>query len=447
MDLFSGWASYGSRSGWDVPGYGCYGTRSHPSMRRPNFYDYPNLFYDEPAEWYPSTHFPLHRANKNRSPFERKNRSPFDNNVSVGRPRHPRATIGNDAEQELHDTPYNGQSVTMEKGVEIKKKPSDGVDVNTLREASVSDATSPQPSSTQEVVDCVAINGNTNSDTQREPAETKEHELNTTPPEIKKIEQLMKKTLELERRICAYDGTLNSKDYVFIEESLMTILLQLDNVETNGNLEIRKSRKSAVCSIQQMLTNLEDKAKSNMVTALETGSEQSNDAKPTNAGGEIEEILSSIENLPGESNTEISNSEESEIPDDTSIPVSAMVDDGKTANDVSIEESTPVIFEQSSLVDESDAESSSSELSGITDEPSDQVAAVIGDEETADDGNTEELTSVISKQSSVIATQPSDSHESMDNCITSVVNENESLEKMDYSLNKDLTSTTLNSTL
>jgi len=44
--------------------------------------------------------------------------------------------------------------------------------------------------------------------------------------------------------------------------------LQLDKVESNGNLEIRKARKSAVC-IQQMLTDLENKAKSN-TTATET---------------------------------------------------------------------------------------------------------------------------------------------------------------------------------
>ena len=65
---------------------------------------------------------------------------------------------------------------------------------------------------------------------------------------------------ELEDKVSTYSGSIGSKDYIFIEESLVTILLQPDNIETNGNLKIRKARKSAICTIQQMLTNLENKA-------------------------------------------------------------------------------------------------------------------------------------------------------------------------------------------
>lgn len=80
-------------------------------------------------------------------------------------------------------------------------------------------------------------------------------------PEVKQIEEIMQRSPELENRVSFYNGTAGTKDYVFLEESLMSILLLLDKVETHGNSEIRNVRKSAVCKIQQLLTTLENKAK------------------------------------------------------------------------------------------------------------------------------------------------------------------------------------------
>ena len=51
---------------------------------------------------------------------------------------------------------------------------------------------------------------------------------------------------ELGEKIASYNGIPGSKDYIYIEESLVAILLQLDKVETNGDMEIWKRRKSAV---------------------------------------------------------------------------------------------------------------------------------------------------------------------------------------------------------
>ena len=80
-------------------------------------------------------------------------------------------------------------------------------------------------------------------------------------PEIKRIEEIMLKSIELEKKVLSYSGTVGTKDYVFLEESLMDILLLLDKVETHGNSEIRKIRKSAVCRIQELLTILEKQSK------------------------------------------------------------------------------------------------------------------------------------------------------------------------------------------
>ena len=100
-----------------------------------------------------------------------------------------------------------------------------------------------------------------------EGVKSEELKVDTVPPEVKRIEEIMKNSGELEEKVAAYTGVLGSKEYIYIEESLVAILLQLDKVETNGNIEIRKSRKSAVCKIQHVLTELESKAKSNMATA------------------------------------------------------------------------------------------------------------------------------------------------------------------------------------
>ena len=80
-------------------------------------------------------------------------------------------------------------------------------------------------------------------------------------PEIFKINEIAQKSVDLEQKLASFEGTRGSKEYILIEESLMSLLLLLDKVETNGDADIRKARKSTVCRIQQLLSNLEEKAK------------------------------------------------------------------------------------------------------------------------------------------------------------------------------------------
>ena len=107
-----------------------------------------------------------------------------------------------------------------------------------------------------------------------ERAKAEELKTHTVSTEVKRIEEIMKKSGEPEEKAVAYTSVLGTKEYIYIEESLVVILLQLDKVEGNSNMEIRKASKSAVCKIQQVLTELENKTKSNMVTA-----EPSNEAE------------------------------------------------------------------------------------------------------------------------------------------------------------------------
>ena len=119
-----------------------------------------------------------------------------------------------------------------------------------------------------------------------------DHEGATTdclPPEINKIAEIMKKTLELQEKISAYDGVSGSKDYVYIEESLVAVLLQLDKIETNGNVDIRKARKSAVCQVQQMLTDLENNAERNMAATETESTKEDGEAVVTNDASIVEQ--------------------------------------------------------------------------------------------------------------------------------------------------------------
>ena len=86
-------------------------------------------------------------------------------------------------------------------------------------------------------------------------------------PEVKTIVEIMEKSTALEEKVLSYDGTVGTKEYIFLEESLVAILLLLDKVETHSNSEIQRVRKSAVCKIQQILITLENKAKGKMVAS------------------------------------------------------------------------------------------------------------------------------------------------------------------------------------
>jgi len=124
-------------------------------------------------------------------------------------------------------------------------------------------------------------------------------------PEIQKINEIVEKTVELENKILSFEGARKSKQYIFIEESLVSLLLLLDNIETNGNMDIRKARKSAVCRIQQLLSDLEEKAEADKTTANEDKAEECPDdtafydavENASNLEGSMSEAVTPVETL------------------------------------------------------------------------------------------------------------------------------------------------------
>lgn len=83
-----------------------------------------------------------------------------------------------------------------------------------------------------------------------------------SPEQVKesadRIEAICRKVEELRERVerCKEDRG-GGREKVYLEETLMGYMLQLDNVPTNGLAELRTARKSAVYNIQTLLDSLE----------------------------------------------------------------------------------------------------------------------------------------------------------------------------------------------
>ena len=74
------------------------------------------------------------------------------------------------------------------------------------------------------------------------------------------IEQTLSKVEAMRPKVEGFVGKKGTKQYVFIEEMLMSYLLELDNIETLGSQRIRAARKTVVRTIQSLMELLESKA-------------------------------------------------------------------------------------------------------------------------------------------------------------------------------------------
>jgi hypothetical protein len=80
-----------------------------------------------------------------------------------------------------------------------------------------------------------------------------------TPQE--QIEEANTRLQELRQEVENFSGTSSDKQYRYLDEMLTRLLISLDNVDTEGNEQLRISRKETVRSIQQCADVLESKGK------------------------------------------------------------------------------------------------------------------------------------------------------------------------------------------
>ena len=77
---------------------------------------------------------------------------------------------------------------------------------------------------------------------------------------LRRIEQIRCKVDGIRQKVERYVGHKNSKEYVHVEETLMSYLLELDTIETLGSGLVRSARKSVVKTIQSLQDLLESRA-------------------------------------------------------------------------------------------------------------------------------------------------------------------------------------------
>ena len=86
-----------------------------------------------------------------------------------------------------------------------------------------------------------------------------DNSLDERPPQVKLIDGIMESTVRLGHQVECFRGKKGDKEYLTLEELLTRNLLQLDNIDTSGNEEIRQQRKIAVQTTQGYIDKLEQK--------------------------------------------------------------------------------------------------------------------------------------------------------------------------------------------
>ena len=84
---------------------------------------------------------------------------------------------------------------------------------------------------------------------------------NMTP--LQQVQLILQEANELQERVNVFNGAKGDKDYMYLEEMLTRKLLKLDNIMSEGNEEIRNTRRQAVKTVQSSLDHLELKAFAN----------------------------------------------------------------------------------------------------------------------------------------------------------------------------------------
>ena len=271
MDLFGGWPFYhGPQRSWNDPRCsGNYDRRSRASME-PSYDDYyPGSMFT--PDWYPEMYSsPFHRANRRPSPFDLRRPSPFESMFTGNSQRKPAKA------EQRHSPPDVNASMSAKGNIE------DPVNMESQDAGKKGQSNSDHLESTQTVSSTPAstetVNRSTPSPAEEAQLKATTDEVKKPSPEIQRITEIVEKTVALENSISSFEGGRGSKPYIFIEESLVSLLLLLDKIETNGDMDIRKARKSAVCQIQQLLSDLENKTKAENTATAQLNSDQAEES-------------------------------------------------------------------------------------------------------------------------------------------------------------------------
>ena len=89
-------------------------------------------------------------------------------------------------------------------------------------------------------------------------ADTPTHSSDEIQQIISEIDKITVKVNDLKPSIESFSESNTSKNYRYLEETLISCMLQLDNINTNGVMSIREHRKAAIVYIEELLKKLEE---------------------------------------------------------------------------------------------------------------------------------------------------------------------------------------------
>lgn len=120
------------------------------------------------------------------------------------------------------------------------------------------------------------------------------------PSELERIQTIVDEVKRLESEVDSFQGSTQDKQYRYLDEYLTRNLIKLDQIETNGNQEIRQARKNAISLIESIISKLESIGKAlvkrenvdNEAKEMEvTSSNTDNQSKAMNETSQNEESM------------------------------------------------------------------------------------------------------------------------------------------------------------
>lgn len=78
-----------------------------------------------------------------------------------------------------------------------------------------------------------------------------------TPMEL--VDEVTEELKQLKERVDVFSGDSNAKEYLFLDEMLTRLLLNLDNIDTQGLEDVRAARRIMITAVQDCLNVLESK--------------------------------------------------------------------------------------------------------------------------------------------------------------------------------------------
>ena len=76
---------------------------------------------------------------------------------------------------------------------------------------------------------------------------------------MEKIQEITKDVAELEKEINAFAGNTKTKQYLYLDEMLTRKLITLDDIDCEGNANVRQARKDCIKFVQSYINKLEAK--------------------------------------------------------------------------------------------------------------------------------------------------------------------------------------------